>query len=62
MDAGEVADQLDLGQVVGVDLGRQGVDVDDPHVAVGVPRRRRLLDQVVADADDQIGRAGSPAG
>ena len=35
----DVADQLDLGLVGGVDLGRLGVDVDDPLAAVGVPAR-----------------------
>ena len=50
----DVADQLDLGPVLGVDLGRLGVDVDDPLAAVGVPAGRRVLDEVVADADHEI--------
>ena len=32
-DVAEVADELDLGHVVGVDLGRHGVDADDAPVA-----------------------------
>ena len=51
----DVADELDLGLVVGVDLGRLGVDVDDPLAPVRVPARRRVLDQVVADRHDEVG-------
>ena len=51
----DVADELDLGLVVGVDLGRLRVDVDDPLASVRVPARRRVLDQVVADRDDEVG-------
>ena len=51
----DVADQLDLGLVDGIDLGRLGVDVDDPLASVRVPARRRVLDQVVADRHDEIG-------
>ena len=47
--------ELDLGLVGGIDLGRLRVDVDDPLAAVRVPRRRRVLDEVVADADDEVG-------
>ena len=57
---GEVADQLDLGHVVGVDVGRDRVDADDAQVAVGVPRRRRPFDQVVTHADDQVGAPEEP--
>ena len=52
--AADVADQLDLGLVRGVDLGRLGVDVDDPLRAVRVPARRRVFHEVVADADDEV--------
>ena len=45
------------GRYCGVDLGRLGVDVDDPLAAVGVPASRRVLDEVVADADRR-GRPG----
>ena len=45
----DVADELDLGLEVRVDLGRDGVDEDDRLVALGVPVLRRVLDEVVAD-------------
>ena len=51
----DVADELDLRAVRGVDLGRLGVDVDDPLAAARVPGFRGVLDQVVADADDEVG-------
>ena len=51
----DVADQLDLGAVGGVDLRRLGVDVDDPLGTVRVPRRWCVLHQVVPDADDEVG-------
>ena len=53
-DVVQVADQLDLGHEVGVDLGREGVDADDRLVAVRVPVLRRMLHEVVADRDHQI--------
>jgi hypothetical protein len=55
-DVGEVADQVDRGDEVPVDVGRHRVDADDPLVAVRVPVGRRVLDQVVADRDDDVGR------
>ena len=54
-DVVEVADQVDLGDEVLVDLGRDGVDADDPLVASRVPVRRRVLDEVVADGDHDVG-------
>ena len=42
------------GSVRGIDLGRLRVDVDDPLRAVRIPRRRRVLDEVVPDADDEV--------
>ena len=50
----DVADQLDLRPVGGVDLGRRGVDVDDPLRPLRVPPRRRVLDRVVADRHDEV--------
>ena len=52
---GDVADQLDVGHEVGVDLGRHAVDDDDLLVAVGVPVLGGVLDQVIADRDDEVG-------
>ena len=51
----DVADQLDLGREVLVDLGRLGVDDDDLLVAPRVPVRGGVLDEVVADGDDHVG-------
>jgi hypothetical protein len=51
----DVADQVDLGEEVRVDLRRGGVDAHDPLVAVRVPVRGRVLDEVVADRDDHVG-------
>ena len=51
----DVADELDLGDEVLVDLGRLGVDDDDLLVALGVPVLRRVLDEVVADRDHDVG-------
>ena len=51
----DVADQLDLGDEVLVDLGRQRVDADDLLVAARVPVLGRVLDQVVADRDHHVG-------
>ena len=42
--------------VVAVDLGRLEVDVDDTGRPVAVPEARRVLDEVVADADHEVGR------
>src|SRR6185369_2590825 len=50
----DVADQLDLRLVLRVDLGGLGIDVDDPLLAIGVPAARRVLDEVVADGDDEV--------
>ena len=50
----DVADQLDLGPVRRVDLGGLRVDMDDRLAAIRVPRRRGVLDEVVADADDEV--------
>ena len=50
-DVVEVADEVDLGDEVLVDLGRDAVDADDLLVALRVPVRRRVLDEVVADRD-----------
>jgi len=38
-----------------VDLGGRGVDAHDPLVALGVPILRRVLDQVVADREHEVG-------
>ena len=51
----DVADELDLRLVERVDLGRLGVDVDDPLAPVGVPARRCVLDEVVADRHHEVG-------
>ena len=51
----DVADQLDLGDEVLVDLGRHRVDADDLLVALRVPVLGRVLDQVVADRQHQVG-------
>ncbi len=51
----DIADELDLGPVRGVDLGGLRIDMDDPLAAVRVPRRRGVFDEVVADADDEVG-------
>ena len=53
--AADVADQLDLGPVRRVDLGRRRVDVDDPIGAARVPAPGRVLDRVVAHRDHQVG-------
>ena len=50
----DVPDELHLGLVRRVDLGRLGVDVDDPLRAVGVPASRGVLHEVVADAHDEV--------
>ena len=54
-DDGEVADEVDRGDEVLVDLGREGVDAHDPLVALRVPVRGRVLDEVVADRDHHVG-------
>ena len=51
----QIADQLDLGGVERVDLRRRGVDHDDLLVALGVPVLGRVLDQVVADRQHDVG-------
>ncbi len=51
----DVADELDRRTVVRVDLGRLGVDVDERLRAVRVPAARGVLDEVVADRDDEVG-------
>src|SRR3954451_23728963 len=51
----DVADELDLGLEVLVDLRRLGIDDHDLLVAPGVPVRRGMLDEVVADRDDHVG-------
>ena len=51
---GDVGLDVEHHGVVVVDLGRLEVDVDDPGRPVVVPEARRVLDEVVADADDQI--------
>ena len=61
-DAGEVADELDLGDEVGVDLRRHRVDADDALPPVRVPGGGRPLDHVVADADHEVGAAHDPCG
>ena len=52
---GDVGLDVEHHRVVAVDLGRLEVDVDDPRGPVVVPEARRVLDEVVADADDQVG-------
>ena len=51
----DVADQLDLGREERVDLRRDRVDDDDLLVALGVPVRGRVLDEVVADREHDVG-------
>src|SRR5918993_99575 len=51
----DVPDQLDLRPVRRVHLRRLGVDVHDALGPVRVPASRRVLDQVVADADHDVG-------
>jgi hypothetical protein len=53
-DVVDVADELDLGDEVLVDLRGFGVDHDDRLVAPGVPVLRRVLDQVEADRQDDV--------
>ena len=53
---GDVGLDVEHHGVVAVDLGRLEVDVDDPGRPVVVPEARRVLDEVVPDADDQVGR------
>jgi len=50
-----VGHHLDRGLVVAVDLGGNEVDVDDRLLALRVPELRRVLDQVVAHRDDEVG-------
>ncbi len=50
----DVADQLDLGHEVLVNLGRQRVDADDLLVPARVPVLGRVLDQVVADGQHHV--------
>jgi hypothetical protein len=38
-----------------VDLGRQGIDADDRLVVRRVPVPRRVLHEVVADRDHEVG-------
>ena len=52
----EIADDVELDAVVLVDLGREEVDVDDALVVLGVPQPRVVLDHVVAERDDEVGR------
>src|SRR3954467_8092111 len=54
-DVVEVADEVDLGDEVLVDLRRDAVDADDRLVAARVPVARRVLDQVIADGDHHVG-------
>ena len=54
-DVVQVADEVDLGDEVLVDLRRDAVDADDLLVAPRVPVRRRVLDEVVADGDHHVG-------
>src|SRR5437867_1228725 len=51
----DFADYLDLGEVVGGDLRRKRIDVDNPPVPPRIPRTRVVLDEVIADADHQVG-------
>ncbi len=51
----QVADELEPRDVRRVDLRADRVDHDDHLVAVGVPVLRRLLDEVVADRDHEVG-------
>src|SRR4030095_8674785 len=44
------------GYLIGsIDLGRRRIDVDDTLVMPRVPSRRRVLHQIITDADDHIG-------
>ena len=52
---GDVGLDVDVDVVVLVDLAGPEVDVDDLLAAVLVPEMRRVLDQVVADRDDDVG-------
>ena len=52
---GDVGLDVEHHGVVAVDLGWIEVDVDDSRRAVVVPEARRVLHEVVADADDEVG-------
>src|SRR5690606_33234714 len=52
---GDVTDHFHLWEVNGVDFGGTEADVDDLCAAAD-HEERRLLDHVVADVDDQVGR------
>ena len=54
-DVVDVADQLDLGDEVVVDLRGEAVDADDRLVPAAVPVVGRVLDEVVADRDHEVG-------
>ena len=51
---GDVARHVDIGLVVAVHLGGPEIDMDDLLGRTGVPERRRIFDQIVADRDDRI--------
>ena len=53
---GDVGLDVEHHGVMAVDLGRLEVDVDDSRRAIVVPEARRVLDEVVSDADHQVGR------
>ena len=51
----DITDHFDVGKVHGVDGGRGEIDVD--HLdAARMHEKRRFLDHVVPDVDDEIGR------
>ena len=52
---GQVADDLHLGMIVGVNFGGEEVDVDDLLVSVRVPEPGVVLHHVVAQRDHQVG-------
>ncbi len=59
---GDVTAQFERGLVVVVDLGRQGVDVDDGALRVGVPQSGVVLHRVEADGEDDVRGGGDDIG
>ena len=55
----DVSDQLDVCDEVVVDLGRRGVDAENPLVTSRVPVLGRVLNQVVANRQHEVG-VGEP--
>ena len=51
----DVAHAFDLGVVMAVHLGQHEIEVDDLLAALRIPQARRILDHIVADAEDNVG-------